>query len=88
MATAAIKPRAEAACRLCQGEAVKTKGQWLIARKNLGLFREPQILLVYKFVLFRSETRKDRAIAVAPFGYDLENLKIWLKIIFHCRIVF
>ena len=29
MATAAIKPRAEAACRLCQGEAVKTKGQWL-----------------------------------------------------------
>ena len=27
MATAAIKPRAEAACRLCRGEAVKAKGQ-------------------------------------------------------------
>ncbi len=31
MATAAIKPRAEAACRHCQGGAVKTKGQWLKA---------------------------------------------------------
>lgn len=30
MATAAIKPSAEAACRLCRGGAVKTKGQWLI----------------------------------------------------------
>ena len=27
MATAAIKPRAEAACRLCRGGAVKTEGQ-------------------------------------------------------------
>ncbi len=34
MATAAIKPRAEAACRLCRGEAVKTKGQRLIAKKK------------------------------------------------------
>ncbi len=28
MATAAIKPSAEAACRLCGGGAVKTEGQW------------------------------------------------------------
>ena len=33
MATAAIKPSAEAACRLCRGGAVKTKGQWLIAKR-------------------------------------------------------
>jgi len=32
MATAAIKPRAEAACRLCRGGAVKTKCQWLKAK--------------------------------------------------------
>ncbi len=31
MVTAAIKPSAKAACRLCRGGAVKTKGQWLIA---------------------------------------------------------
>ena len=36
MATAAIKPSAEAACRLCRGRAVKTESQWLIANgKNL-----------------------------------------------------
>ena len=39
MATAAIKPRAETACRLCQGEAVKTKGQWLTAKsQNNGAY--------------------------------------------------
>ena len=32
MATAAIKPRADAACRLCRGGAVKTKCQWLKAK--------------------------------------------------------
>ena len=32
MATAAIKPSAEAACRLCRGGAVKTEGQWLKAK--------------------------------------------------------
>ena len=31
MATAAIKPKTEAACRLCFGGAVKTEGQWLMA---------------------------------------------------------
>ena len=31
MATAAIKLRAEVACKLCRSVAVKTKGQWLIA---------------------------------------------------------
>ena len=34
MATAAIKPSAEAACRLRRGGAVKTEGQWLIALKR------------------------------------------------------
>ena len=34
MATAAIKPRAETACRLCRGEAVKTKCQWLMAKSK------------------------------------------------------
>ena len=49
-------------------------------------YRKPRnLFLVNKFVLFRSETRKDRAIAVAPLGYDLENFKIWLKIVFHSR---
>ena len=38
MANAAIKPRAETACRLCRGEAVKTKGQWLIAIKKYETF--------------------------------------------------
>ena len=33
MATAAIKPSAEAACRLRRGGAVKTEGQWLKAKK-------------------------------------------------------
>ena len=46
MATAAIKPRAEAACRLCRGEAVKTKGQWLKAYDKSETFNlkrsEPQ----------------------------------------------
>ena len=31
MATAAIKLRAEVACKLCRSVAVKTKGQWLKA---------------------------------------------------------
>ena len=31
MATAAIKPSAEFAYKLCRGGAVKTEGQWLIA---------------------------------------------------------
>ena len=34
MATAAIKPRAKTACRLCRGEAVKTKGQWPMANSK------------------------------------------------------
>ena len=34
MVTAAIKPSAEAACRLCRGEAVKTNGQWLMANSQ------------------------------------------------------
>ena len=34
MATAAIKPRAKGACRLCRGGAVKTEGQWLKAKKK------------------------------------------------------
>ena len=33
MATAAIKPNAETACRLCGGGAVKTKGKWLKAKR-------------------------------------------------------
>ena len=33
MATAAIKQRAEVACKLCRSVAVKTKGQWLMAKK-------------------------------------------------------
>ena len=33
MATAAIKLRAEVACKLCRSVAVKTKGQWLKAEK-------------------------------------------------------
>ncbi len=41
MATAAIQPRAETACRLCQGGAVKTEGQWLTAKKY-GRFRITQ----------------------------------------------
>ena len=39
MATAAIKPGAEAACRVCRGGAVKTKGQWLKAKRELWLLR-------------------------------------------------
>ena len=33
MATAAIKQRAEVACKLCRSVAVKTKGQKLIAKR-------------------------------------------------------
>ena len=33
MATAAIKPSAEVACKLCRGGAVKTEGQQLKALK-------------------------------------------------------
>ena len=39
MATAAIKLRAEVACKLCRSVAVKTKGQWLKAKKFYGIFR-------------------------------------------------
>ena len=38
MATAAIKPSAEAACRLCGGGAVKTEGQWPKTNKMKRLF--------------------------------------------------
>ena len=38
MATAAIKPSAEAACRLCRGRAVKTESQWLIANGKLNIY--------------------------------------------------
>ena len=38
MATAAIKLRAEVACKLCRSVAVKTKGQWLIAKSQLNLW--------------------------------------------------
>ena len=34
MANAAIKPSAETVCWLCRGGAVKTKGQWLIAKRK------------------------------------------------------
>ena len=34
MATAAIKPSAETACRLCRGGAVKTEGQWPEAKSK------------------------------------------------------
>ena len=34
MATAAIKLSAETACRLCRSGAVKTKGQWLMAKRE------------------------------------------------------
>ena len=37
MATAAIKPSAEFAYKLCRGGAAKTEGQWLIAKKNCQL---------------------------------------------------
>ena len=41
MATAAIKPSAETACRLCRGGAVKTESQWLMAnsKKEYGKLR-------------------------------------------------
>ena len=38
MATAAIRPSAEAACRLCGGGAVKTEGQWPKTNKMKRLF--------------------------------------------------
>ena len=38
MANAAIKPSAEAACRLCRGRAVKTEGQRLMAKILKGRF--------------------------------------------------
>ena len=60
-----------------------------MAKKNLGLSKEgPKFFLVNQLVAFASESRKRCAIAVAPFGYDLENFKIWLKIALHSRIVF
>ena len=37
MATAAIKPSAEFAYKLCRGGAVKTEGQWLKAKKRYEL---------------------------------------------------
>ena len=36
MATAAIKPSAEVACKLCRGGAVKTEGQQLKALKFIS----------------------------------------------------
>ena len=59
-----------------------------MAQKIWDSRKSPKFVLVDKFVLFRSETRKDRAIAVAPLGYDLENIEIWFNVIFHSRIVF
>ena len=42
MATAAIKPKTEAACRLCFGGAVKTEGQWLKAKNKKQSFVIPK----------------------------------------------
>ena len=46
MATAAIKPSAEVACKLCRGGAVKTEGQQL---KALKLFSRVAVLCVKIF---------------------------------------
>ena len=46
---------------------------FLVTKK--GLRRAP--FLVNKFVVFCSEARKSDAIAIASFGYDVENLKFW-----------
>ena len=41
--------------------------------------------LVNKFVVFCAEARQSDAIAIASFGYDVENLKFWFLIVLHSR---
>ena len=40
MATAAIKWKAEVACKLCRNAAVKTKGQWLKAENKKKKYKK------------------------------------------------
>ena len=41
--------------------------------------------LVDQFVVLGAEARQSDAIAVAPLGYDVENIKFWFLIISHNR---
>ena len=65
MATAAIKPSAEAACRLRRGGAVKTEGQWLIAKKY------GQQGLLYSSVCVEQECVGDNILLLYPLGGDI-----------------
>ena len=47
MATAAIKLRAEVACKLCRSVAVKTKGQWLKAEKLRNCLVVWEIMFIF-----------------------------------------
>ena len=46
---------------------------------------ESESLLIYELVVLGAESRKTDTLAVAPFGYDIENIKFWFLIIFHNR---
>ena len=84
MATAAIKPRAEAACRLCRGEAVKTKGQLSILNSQFAKeLRSVALLALGKFL--RGALEDDISAICASFGTEvndvvgaLDNLHIML----------
>ena len=82
MATAAIKPSAEAACRLCRGRAVKTESQWLKAEKVLRSPKAPQNLLVNQIVLLRAEAWEGstRTYAVTALGYNLVDIQLRSRI--------
>ena len=59
MATAAIKPSAETACRLCRGGAVKTEGQWPINR-GMAIYA----ILLFYFCHFGRETNVAQGLSI------------------------
>ena len=73
MATAAIKPKTEAVCRLCFGGAVKTEGQWLKAKQRKQNKRNTINSLTKTHKTMKNLTKIFMAVAVSLFAFACVN---------------
>ena len=93
MATAAIKLRAEVACKLCRSVAVKTKGQWLKAEKLRNCLVVWEIMCIFAGSK-KSFCRKTTDIWTTAKGAKLlvlmglrlrrRRVLIWVQVLIKC----
>ena len=65
MATAAIKLRAEVACKLCRSVAVKTKGQWLTAKSPKRKTKNSRLSSFFSRLIYSKAIRTVRLYSLA-----------------------